>query len=122
MDDRDVELGEVVPGSAGPLSTSGLLSSNSSRPGTGFTEAERGELFFFVFFAVTAPPYLERKMNHCNQLVPAHTCIVSKRESLVWGGTGELSIKKSQKNSFIRVCICLCINPKKTYSSLFYIH
>ena len=45
-----------------------------------------GRIVFFVFFAVTAPPYLERKMNHCNQLVPAHTCIVSKRESLVFGG------------------------------------
>jgi len=31
---------QVVPGSAGPLSTSGLLSSNSSRPGTGFTEGK----------------------------------------------------------------------------------
>ena len=48
MDDRDVELGEVVPGSAkSPLSTSGLLSSNSSRPGTGFTEAERGDMYRF---------------------------------------------------------------------------
>ena len=60
MDDRDVELGEVVPGSAGPLSTSGLLSSNSSRPGTGFTEAG-GELIF-----------LEEKPN---QLISIKICI-----------------------------------------------
>ena len=31
----------MLPGSAGPLST-GLLSSNSSRPGTGFTEVAFG--------------------------------------------------------------------------------
>ena len=35
------EAGEVLPGSAGPLST-GLLSSNSSRPGTGITEVAFG--------------------------------------------------------------------------------
>ena len=83
----------------------------------------RGENCFFCFFCCNCTPLSWKKNESLQSTRPcSHLYCFQARITSVWGGTGELSIKKSQKNSFIRVCICLCINPKKTYSSLFYIH